>query len=205
MDLCHEFFHNYRQIVLLHHLLIDGSCRSYLIMAFDTVKQSWRNLSQLMSIQFLSRTRTEMGDNVTEGCGCGFAFATSFPCTSVLNACNMNFFWRSGHVGRQIPFTIRTQETVLSRNKGSIHPLTRDASSLRCNVYPRHRVFISCGPSSSNVTWKFVLFQQSFKRRRSTVWKISGLQEVVRIYVHNLAANFPAIPRWCEDKHYEVL
>ena len=105
---------------------------------------------------------------------------------------------------RQIPFTIRTQETVLSRNKGSIHPLTRDASSLRCNVYPRHRVFISCGPSSSNVM-KICPFSTIFKRRRSTIWTISGLQEVVRIYVHNLAANFPATPRWCEDKQYEVL
>ena len=33
---------------------IAASCRSDVIMAFDTVKQSWRNLSGLMSVQILS-------------------------------------------------------------------------------------------------------------------------------------------------------
>ena len=60
----------------------------------------------------------------------------------------------------------------------------------------RHRFFIS-----SQVYRRIVLFQQSStNRRRSTVWTISDLQEVVRIYAHNLAAGFPATPRWCEDQ-----
>ena len=31
-----------------------------------------------MSIQFLSRTKLDMGDSVTVGFGCGFAFARMF-------------------------------------------------------------------------------------------------------------------------------
>ena len=80
---------------------IDGLCRSNLIMAFDTAKQSSRNLSGLMSIHFLSRIGIEKGDNVTAGFSCGLA---------------------------------------------------------------------------------------------------TGLQEVVRLYAHNLAAGFPATPRWWEDQ-----
>ena len=78
---------------------IDGSCRNNLIMAFDKVKQSWRNLSELMSIQFLSRTGIEMGDSVTVGFGCGFAFGTGFPVT-LLNVFffTRNGFWRFGYV-----------------------------------------------------------------------------------------------------------
>ena len=48
---------------------------------FDIVKQPFGNLSGLMSIRFLSRTRIEMGDSVTLGFCCGFAFATGFPVT----------------------------------------------------------------------------------------------------------------------------
>ena len=52
------------------------------------------------------------------------------------------------------------------------------------------------------VYWWIVLFQQS---SNSTLWIISDLQEVVRIYAHSLAAGFPATPRWCEDQQQEVL
>ena len=58
---------------------IDGWCRSNLIVAFDTVKQSWWNLSGLMSIHVLSHKGIEIGDKVTAGFSCGLAFATSFP------------------------------------------------------------------------------------------------------------------------------
>ena len=60
---------------------IDGWCRSNLIISFDNAEQSWQNLSGLVSIHFLSRTRIEMGDRVKTGFGRGFAFATSFSVT----------------------------------------------------------------------------------------------------------------------------
>ena len=82
-----------------------------------------------------------------------------------------------------------------------IHPLTRDASSLRGDVYSRHRLLISSGPSSSSGVKENCPFFNSSNRRRSTVWTISGLQEVA----HNLAASFPATPRLCEDQQQEVL
>ena len=42
--------------------------------------------------------------------------------------------------------------------------------------------------------------QSSINRRRSTVWTISDLHELVQIYAQYLAASFPATPRWCEDQ-----
>ena len=58
---------------------IDGSCRSNLIMALDTAKQSSRNLSGLTSIHVLSRRGIEMEDSVTVSRG--LALATGLPVT----------------------------------------------------------------------------------------------------------------------------
>ena len=52
------------------------------------------------------------------------------------------------------------------------------------------RFFISSGPSSPSSAMKNCPFQKSSNPGRSTGWTISGIQEVVRIYVHNLAAGF---------------
>ena len=56
--------------------------------------------------------------------------------------------------------------------------------------------FIKCDEELS-------FFKLSSNQRRSTVWIISGLQEVVRNYVHTLAASFPAALRRCEDQQQE--
>ena len=97
---------------------IDGSCRSNLIMASDTVRQSWRIQSGLKSIQFLSRTGIEMGDSVTVGIGRGFAFATGFPVT-LCSELSREMVSDVSVTYLSIPFSIRTQETVLSRNRDS--------------------------------------------------------------------------------------
>ena len=86
---------------------IDSSCRSYLIMAFDTVQLSWRNLSGLMSLQFFSRTGIEMWSSVTVGIDLGFPFATSYPVT----LCSTFSREMVSHVSityLSIPFRIRT-------------------------------------------------------------------------------------------------
>ena len=59
---------------------IDASCRSKLIMNFDTAKQTWLNGFGLMSIQILSLIGTWLEDKFTTGFGRGLAFATG-PCT----------------------------------------------------------------------------------------------------------------------------
>ena len=76
----------------------DWSCRSNRIMTFDNVKQSWRNLSGLMSIPFLSRTRKEMGDSCHRRLWSWLFFRNRFPCNSVLNVLKRNGFWRFGYV-----------------------------------------------------------------------------------------------------------
>ena len=55
--------------------------------------------------------------------------------------------------------------------------------------HSRHHKLPRLGPPSSPSVMRIVLFQQSSNQRRSTVWTISDLQEVVRIYAHNLAAS----------------
>ena len=205
---------------------IDGSCPSNLIRAFNTAKQSLRNLSGLMSIHFLSRIGIEVGDSVQSRLQLWLCLRNRFPCNSVLNVFKGNGFWRFGYVFCQFRSQFEPTKqrfdhdfnTVTSlmitdfhiRDRADLRvstnpPLTRDASSLRGNVYSRHRFFISSGLSSSSSVMKSCPFQQSSNRRRCTGWTISDLQEVVRIYVHNLAAGFPATSRWCEDQQSEVL
>ena len=97
-------------------------------MAFDTVKLSLLNLSEMTSIHFLSRTGIEMEDSVTAGFGCGFAFARGF----LVTLCSTHSREMVSDVSFRyllIPFTIRTQETVLSRNRDSI--MTSGETKLR--------------------------------------------------------------------------
>ena len=155
---------------------IDGSCRSNLIMTFDTIQQSLRNLSGLISIQFLSRTGIEMGDCVTVGFGRGFAFATGFPAT-LCSTFSREMVSDVSVTYLSIPFTFRTHDfdTVTFLMKADLHIQDRaDFPASRGNVNSRHRFFISSGPSSSSVM-KNCPFQQSSNQRRSTVWTISGL------------------------------
>ena len=77
-----------------------------------------------------------------------------------------------------------------------IDPLAWDASSFRGNVYSRYNVFISSGPSSSNVMKNSPFFLVSLRnQRRSVVWSISIVQEVLRISARILATSFPVHPR----------
>ena len=72
----------------------------------------------MMSFQFLPRTGIEMGDSVSVGFGCGFAFATAFP----VPLCSTLSIETSYDVSVRyllIPFTMRTSETVRSRNEDS--------------------------------------------------------------------------------------
>ena len=56
-----------------------SSCRSNLIMNFDTSKQPRLHVAGLVSIHLLSRIGVGTGDNVTASFGRGLAFATAFP------------------------------------------------------------------------------------------------------------------------------
>ena len=147
-----------------------------------------------------------MGDSVTVGFGRRFAFATSFPVT----LCSREMVSDVSVTYLSIPFTIRTQETVLSFRYRDVFDegrpshqrlgrFSRDVSSLRAKVCSRHDVFISSGPSSSSSVMKNCpFFQQSSNRRRSTVWSISVVQEVLGISARILATSFPVHPRQSE-------
>ena len=90
------------------------------VMDFDTAKQSWRNFSRLTSIHVLSRRGIEMEDNVTASFSRGLALATGLPaalCTTfsreMVSDVSVTYLL--------IPFKIRTQEAVPSRNRDSIN------------------------------------------------------------------------------------
>ena len=111
-----------RQILLLHLLLdelTDSSCRSNLIINFDTPKQPWLKIPGPISIHFRSLYRVDTEDNVKVGVGRGSAFATGCPvllsptlAKGITSDVSVTYLL--------IPITIRIQEHVLSRNKGSI-------------------------------------------------------------------------------------
>ena len=68
------------RILLLRLLLdIESSCRSNLMIKFDTSRQLLSNLPGSTSIHFRSRYGMVTGDNVKFGVCCGLAFAISFP------------------------------------------------------------------------------------------------------------------------------
>ena len=96
-----------------------SSGRSILFLFFDTAKQHFLNVAVLMSMHFLSRIGIETGDNVTAGFGRGSAFPTGFPVrTSSMLSTGISSDVSVTYL--LTPFTTRTQETVLSRNKDSI-------------------------------------------------------------------------------------
>ena len=141
---------------------IAWSCRSNLIMDFDTAKQSWQNLSGLMSIHVLSRRGIEMGDSVTASFSRGFAFCNKFPCNSVLNAFKRYGFWRFGYVFINSIHNSNPRNWSVSKQRFDqdfntvtlhvqkkpifvfpiIHPLGWDCGSLRRDVHSRHEFFI---------------------------------------------------------------
>ena len=176
-------------------------------MAFDTAKQSGRNLSGLMSIQFLPRRGIEMGDSLTAGFYRGFAFATSFPVT-LCSTLSSGMVSDVSVASLLIPFTIRTQEavpvskqrfdqyfnTVTFLMKTNLH-----IQDLSLGVLFRTEAMKTLDVDNSfhlvllllQVWWRIVLFQQSSNQRRRRVWIISDFQEVARIFVYNYTASFP--------------
>ena len=80
---------------------IVESCRSNLIRDFDTVKQSWQNLSGLISIQFLARKGIDMGDSVTASFSC---WAQSYRETCCEKRFQEKWFLT---ILQQIPFLLR--------------------------------------------------------------------------------------------------
>ena len=97
----------------------ESSCRSNLIINFDTSRQFWSNVTVSTSIQFRSVYGLDTEDNVEFDVCCGLAFATSFPVllspflsTRVSSDISVTYWL--------IPFTILNQEHVLSPNRDSI-------------------------------------------------------------------------------------
>ena len=103
-----------------------SSCRSNLIMNFDTAEQPSSNGAGLMSFHFLARIGIEIGDNVTAGFGRDLAFAKGFPVpTEISSDVSVTYLL--------IPFTTRTQETVLSRK--SHHDINTVTSLMKVDCY----------------------------------------------------------------------
>ena len=146
-------------------------------------KTIFMDFSGLMSIHYLSRKGIEIVDNVTAGFSRGPAFATVSLqlCAQRLSQEMVSDVSVSYLL---MPFTIRTQETVVSKQRfdhdfntvtslmkanlhiqdradfrvSENHPLTRDASSHRSKVYSRHRFFMSSGPFSSSAMKNYSFF-----------------------------------------------
>ena len=66
----------------------DSSCRSNLIINFDTSKQPWLNVPGSIFIHFRWLYGIDTGDNVKVNVGSGLAFATWYK----------HLFWRFGYV-----------------------------------------------------------------------------------------------------------
>ena len=97
----------------------ESSCRSNLIINFDTSKQFWSNVTGSTSIHFRSLYGIDTEDKVEFDVCCGLALATGFPVllspilsTRVSSEISVTFWL--------IPFTILTQEQVLSPNRDSV-------------------------------------------------------------------------------------
>ena len=98
----------------------DASCRSLLLMIFDTSKQLWLNVAGLMSIHFPSLIGIELEDKFTTSFGLGLAFATGLPV--LMNSWTFSMGISSGVSVTYllIPFTMQTHEPVRSLNNASI-------------------------------------------------------------------------------------
>ena len=98
----------------------DSSCRSNLIINFDTSKLSWLNIPGSISIHFRSLHGINTRDNAKVGVGRGLAFLTSFPVPLLFSTLATGISFDASVKYLLVTFTIRTQESVLSRNKDSI-------------------------------------------------------------------------------------
>ena len=98
---------------------IEESCRSVLVMNFDTSKQLWSTCCGSMSIHFLTRIGTLMHDYLHSRFRLRFSLCHKFPwANEQFNVLSGYFFWRFCTY-LLIPFTMRTHETVWSLSNDS--------------------------------------------------------------------------------------
>ena len=143
----------------------------------NTSKQPSLNFPGSTSVYFRSRQGIDTGENVKVGFGRGLAFVTGFP-APLFSTFATGISSDVSFTCLLTPFTMRTQDTFLSRNTDSImistpyRPwwsqtvtsrtgqifefpriprLTWDDSSLRDKIYSRHDPLISSSVSSSSV------------------------------------------------------
>ena len=99
---------------------IEESCRSDLVMNFDTAKQMWSNDCGSMSIHILLRIGTQVVDKFTTRFNLVLAFATGFPVLVNSWTFSMGISSAVSVTYLLIPFTMRTHETVWSSDNDSI-------------------------------------------------------------------------------------
>ena len=170
-----------------------GTCRSNRIMAFDTTKQSWRNLSGLMSIHFHSRSGIDMETMSRQA---------SVVCSSILRILKGMISDVSGYIFVDSVHDSNPWSCSVSQQRFdpifNSHPRLDRLSYFRLSallfgmLFHLEAMYTLDTDSSFHLVLRIVLFRQCSNQRQSTVWITSGLQIVVRIYAENLAAGFPA-------------
>ena len=113
---------------------IDDSCRSVLVMNFDTSEQLRSNGCGSVSIHFLSRIGTLI-DAFTTDFGFGLAFATSFPVLMNSSTFSVGISCDDSVTYLLIPFTMRTHETVRSLNNDFDHDINAITSFVRTGFH----------------------------------------------------------------------
>ena len=153
-----------------------------------------------------------------------FSLRDKFPCTSVLNTRNRNFFWRFGFVwfrsrcdpkklfGLEMKFQSWYRYNHVLDEGRPLHPrLGRFSCSHESTLLlgMLHDLKVVCTldvPSAKpqmllQVQWRIVPSQfLSRNQRRIIVWSISDLQQVLRTSARILATSFPVQTRQFERK-----
>ena len=158
-----------------------------------------------------------MGDSVTPGFGRGLAFATGFP---VAPSSSVTFFVNSVHDSNPRSFSVSKQRFDQDFNTVTFLMKTdrciQDRADLRVSENPPSRTgcffhieamyaldtdsSFQFGPSSSPSVTKNCPFSKIFEPASQHNLGNSGLQVVARIFIHTLAAGFPATLRRCDDQ-----
>ena len=193
----------------------DSSCRSNLIINFDTPRQSWLNIPGSISIHFRSTCGIDTGDDVKVGVGRGLAFATGclvhlsqrLQQESLLSF-RLRICWcHSRHEpNNKFCHEIRIRSwsrhrNVLDDNRPSPPGLDRSScfhgSTLSPRmihhfdkVFSRHDAINLSSVSSSSVMKNCPFYSSRNQHWRSRVWWISLVQEDLRISAHIHAINF---------------
>ena len=203
IELYLEFYHNivksYCSIIFLGNWWIMSQWCDHDFWHCETI------LTKSLRIDvypFSSRTGIEMGDSVTAGFGCGFAFATNFPCNSVLNVFKRKSFWRLGYMFVNSIHSSSPRSCSVSKQRFDhefftvrilmktdhhiqdwadfvflrIHPLARDPFWFRGNVYSRQ--IPSVPASSSPSIWRSLSSWNSSAAKRA---EMAGVEQTKKI------------------------